>query len=307
MKNSEDNYQNLLETSIVNINGEILKAEQAKISVFDRGFLFGDSIYDVTYTKDGNIIFFEDHIDRIYNSARLLGMSLFVSRDHIIKETIKTLKHSKIKNAYVRIIITRGETDITLDPNTSFKNNLIIIVRPQKVHPKEFYENGINLCISSVLRNNIKAIDPKAKSGNYLNNVMAMSEAKNLGYDDALMVNEKNEITEGTSFNIWFVKNNVIKTPHEKAGLLKGITREKIISLCRKNQLNLQIDNCYTEEIESYDEAFISSSTRGLIPVRTINNKKFLPPNEMKIYQKLSTLYNELVVGDKNNGQYNYL
>ena len=176
----QQKYEELITHSFVNINGDITPAQDAKISIFDRGFLYGDSIYEVTYSDEGSLIFLNEHIDRLYHSAKLLQMHIFLSREVIIDQIIKTCQISKLPQAYIRIILTRGETHITLDPNASFKNNLIIIVKPLPKHSPQFYQSGINLIIPDILRNDIKSVDPNAKSGNYLNNVMAMNAAKKL-------------------------------------------------------------------------------------------------------------------------------
>ena len=146
MSTLESNYQNFLNESYANVNGVITKAEEAKVTVFDRGFLYGDSIYEVTYSENGCLLFFDEHMDRLYNSARLLDMTIFMSREEITKQALLTLKHSAIPIAYIRIILTRGETQISLDPNISFKNNLVIIVKPlprTQIPLRRQYENFV--------------------------------------------------------------------------------------------------------------------------------------------------------------------
>ena len=298
----------LYDTAYVNINGEICRPQDAMISIFDRGFLYGDSIYEVTYSEKGCLLFFEEHLDRLFNSAELLNMHIFLSREEIISEALKTLKASKLERAYIRIIITRGETAITLDPNSSFKNNFVIIVKPQPEYPIEMYEKGIKLFIASVQRNDVKAVNPNAKSGNYLNNVMAISEAKDKGYDDAIMVNKNGDITEGTTFNIWMVSKGVIYTPPKESGLLKGITRAKVIELCRKHNLELKVEAFGTNDILNADEIFITSSTKGIMAVSKINDH--ITGESLKdwpMIQKLSTLYKQRAEEEINTAKYFYL
>lgn len=294
-------------TSLVNINGEITPARDAKISIFDRGFLYGDSIYEVTYGADHSLLFLDEHIERLYNSAKLLDMKIFYSKDEIVDQVLKTLKTSKLQDVYVRIIVSRGETEITLDPNSSFKNNLVIIVRPRVAHPLINYQKGISLFIPNTIRNDIKAVNPNAKSGNYLNNVMAMSEAKDYGADDAVMINHKSEVTEGTSFNIWIVKDKTIITPPASSGLLKGITREKLIELCKEKSLNIQIRSFGKDELLSADEVFISSSTRGIMPVRKVNENVYGNSiNDWPITNSLTTIYTHKVNEEKQKNRYKY-
>jgi branched-chain amino acid aminotransferase len=293
--------------TIVNINGIISEAKDAKVSIFDRGFLYGDSIYEVTYGKDNSLIFLEEHINRLFNSAKLLSMKIFFKKEEIIQEILKTLAHTKLKDVYIRIILTRGETAITLDPNSSFRNNLIIIARPKAFHPKKNYENGISLYIPGILRNDIKSVNPNAKSGNYLNNVMAMSEAKEYGADDAVMINHDNEVTEGTTFNIWMVRDGTLFTPPITSGLLKGITRDKIIELCSENNLSLQVIKFGKQDLLDAQEVFITSSTRGVMPVNKVNEKEYGKSiKDWPITRNMMNLYAKKVEQEKDELKYLY-
>ena len=277
----------------ININGIITPKEDAKISIFDRGFLFGDSIYEVTYTTERSILFVNEHLDRLYQSANLIQMEIKLNRESIINEVLKTLKASNIDEAYIRIIITRGESEISLDPTNTEKNNLIIIVKPRPQYSKDLYLKGMSLKIVSVLRNDARAINPSAKSGNYLNNIMALKEAKTFGFDDALMMNNDNYLTEGTTFNIWMIKENTLYTPPVESGLLEGITREKVIQVCNENNISFKLKNISETDILSADEVFITSSTRGIMPVFKINDTIY---SEKSMIDKLAKLYKELVL-----------
>jgi branched-chain amino acid aminotransferase len=305
--NNKEKLHKLYEESLVNVNGVITKAEEAKISVFDRGFLYGDSIYEVTYSEDYCIYFLDEHLDRLYQSANIINLEIFLNRDELIKEIIKTLKESKIAQAYIRLIITRGETEITLDPNSSFKNNYIIIVKPKPIYNENFYSKGLKLALVSSLSNSSNPNKQTAKSGNYLNNVLAMNEAKQKNFDDALMINNHGDITEGTTFNIWMVKDNIIYTPPIESGLLKGITREKIIQICSENNLTLKMEKFSPKDILNADEVFITSSGRQVMPIYKINDKIYGEGiNEWKMIKLLSTKYKELVEKYKCKKEYTY-
>ncbi len=306
--NEEQQYHLLTDQSTVNINGDITPARDAKISIFDRGFLYGDSIYEVTYSHNGSLIFLNEHIDRLFHSAKLLDMEVFLKREEIIQEILKTTKASKLSNAYVRIILTRGETTITLNPYSSFKNNLIIIVKPKTEHPDHFYKTGIKLFIPDVLRNQIKSVDPNAKSGNYLNNVMAMAAAKNYGADDAVMINSKNEITEGTTFNIYAVIGGSLLTPDVKSGLLKGITRQKVLEICEEESIPIQVTSFTPEKLLSADEVFITSSTRGIMPVGRINDHKYgTDLNDCPMTHRIANLYQSKIEIEISKKEFTYL
>jgi len=194
--------------SIVNINGDLFPPSDAKISIFDRGFLFGDSVYEVTRSYDGVIFLLEEHLNRLWNSARLLSMTIPWSKEQLKDEIKKAIKHLKLKNVYIRLIVTRGEGEINLDPQASHNHNFIIIVKEQKDNPSWWYDDGVSLHIPDVMRNPQKALDPNIKSGNYLNNVMALIKAKEKNAFDAVMLNKDGMITEGSVSNIWMIKNN---------------------------------------------------------------------------------------------------
>ncbi len=307
MKN-KNNYQSLLDLSLVSVNGEIQASKDARIPIFDRGFLYGDSIYEVVYSRDGQVIFLDEHLDRLYESASLLRMDLFFTREELVNDILLLLKASTLKAAYLRIVVTRGETEITLNPDSSFHNNIVLITKPKPIYPPKFYTHGMHLQITSVESNHIKSTNPNAKSGNYLNNVMAMGEAKMRGADDAIMLNGKGQVTEGPTFNIWMVKDNTLYTPPGDSGLLKGITRDKLIYLCGENNISLKIE-CFTPEfLYTADEVFITSSTRGIIPVYQIDDQVYGQSiDDWPVTLKLSRIYEKLILKQLGNSKYKYL
>jgi len=299
MKSNNSFFDN----TFININGEIVSPQNAKISVLDRGFLYGDSVYEVAYSKNRKLFFFEDHLNRLYTSANLLQMNITYTRDELIKECLKTLKVSNITNAYIRIILTRGESELSLDPTQSKKNNLVIIVKPKPQHNQDFYRSGIKLKVVSILRNDSRSTNPEAKSGNYLNNVMAITEAKNLGFNDAIMLNSDQNITEGSSFNVWLIKSDIVFTPSANAGLLLGITREKIIEICNTNNIKLIIKDLTVQDVSEADEAFITSSTREVMPIGLIDDKVFdLKQNNTT--KRLQALFKEFLLSRSNGLEY---
>ena len=285
-----------LENAWANVNGIILPAGDAKISIFDRGFLYGDSIYEVSYAKNGQVLFLPEHLDRLENSASLLQMNIDLDRETIESEIYKTVNKLSDSLIYIRIIITRGESDLSLAPQNDLKNNMIIIANPLSPPPAKLYEQGMKLMTSSFLRTSSKSVDPNAKSGNYLNNILAVSEAKRMGFDDAIMLNHDMQITEGTTFNIFIVQNNTLYTPSLKSGLLKGITRQKIIEICKKHQINMLEQRLFMKDLEKAEEVFITSSTRGVMPVSQIDQNTY--PNSIltnSLTRNIHKLYLDLI------------
>ena len=292
--------------TIININGNITPPEEARISVFDRGFLFGDSVYEVTYSKNRSFIFMDEHLDRLWNSAALIGMNVQISREELIERILKTAKASNIDEAYVRIVITRGEGELNIGPG-EFKQNVVIFIKPNIVYPQELYDKGLNLALAQRPRNDRRSLDPNAKSGNYLNNVLAVQEAKKAGADDAIMANLNGEITEGSTFNIWMVKDGKALTPHPESGLLKGITRQKVLEICKTKGIDCEEAKISIEDLSNADEIFITSSTKGVMPVYKLQGKTYAETSAQRpVTQKLWENYRELVNEHINKGLYTY-
>lgn len=300
--NNEAQFNSLVEKSTVFINGEYFPAQEAKISVFDRGFLYGDSIYEVCYSEDGQLQFYKEHLNRLHRSAELLHMTMWLSDDQITEQVKQTLKKSELKDAYLRIVLTRGESVISLDPGTSFRNNLITIVKPKVVIPVEFYTDGVELYLTEILRNDPRTVDPNAKSGNYLNNVLAINDAKKQGAYDAIMVNAAGFVTEGTTFNVWMIKDGIITTPPVESGLLAGITRKKILEIGDSQKIPMVVKDFTPEDLYEADEAFITSSTRKIIPVRKIAHKVYSKP--WKHTSKLMEIFNTYLMENKDRIHY---
>lgn len=293
-------------STCININGQILSPSEAKISVFDRGFLFGDSVYEVTYSHKGSFLFLDEHLDRLWNSAALINMDLQISRADLVSMILETAKASNIQDCYVRVIVTRGEGELNIGPG-DFNQNIVIYVKPNIVYPDSLYEKGLNLVLAKRPRNDRRSLDPNAKSGNYLNNVLAVQEARALGADDAIMANIEGNVTEGSTFNIWMVKDGIIKTPHPINGLLKGITRQKVLEICEREGLNHEEAVFSIEELKNADEIFITSSTKGVMPVYMLDGKTYATcASERPITEKLSHLYRSLVHEYLENGPYSY-
>ncbi len=285
--------------SLVSINGVLTPPEEAMVSIFDRGFLYGDSVYEVTLTYNDTPFLLKEHLDRLWRSATGIGMEIAWSREKIsafIHEGLQEFK--KISDAsrfYIRLIITRGGGEIGLDPSLSEGQNLFIIFKPLPEPIKEQYEKGVDLVVTEILRNPKKAMDPNVKSGNYLNNVMALKQAREKGAYDAVMLNENGYVTESTSANIWIVLGNKIITPPIEAGILGGITRQTLIDIGLAKGLNVKEQNFTADTLCSADEVFITSSTREVLPVTQINGQRIGEGKPGKVTLKLHQLYKEFV------------
>lgn len=261
---------------VISINGQILDHEaDAKISVLDRGFLYGDSVYEVTEVRDGKIGFLKEHLERLQNSALKMHMHLqlsFKEYERRIIEVATKLHEAGHDRCYIRLVVTRGEGEITLDPQAASNQNVIIIGKELPENPRTWYDDGVEVIIASTLRNPVKSMDPNIKSGNYLNNILAYNEAKEAGYFDAIMLNQDGNVTECTTSNIWIVKDGIFKTPPIAAGLLKGITRENVIRILGEQGMPFEEVNFTGSELKEADECFLTSSTKYLVPIVKVDD-----------------------------------
>ncbi len=284
--------------TLVNINGEIFPPEKAVISVFDRSFLFGDSVYDVTRSYDGVLFNLEEHLDRLWNSAKLIGMPIKWSKEKIKDEISKTIEQLNTKNAYIRVVITRGEDSTSIALSEHLENNIIIFAKEFPENPKWWYEKGVYVKTASILRNDKQALDPNIKSGNYLNNILALKEV-NQQHDqnvfDAIMLNQDGMVTESTISNVWIVKDGMIITPKLSIGILQGITRETIFKIAKKENLKLEERNFSIDEMKNAKEAFLSSSTREIIPIRQVDDSVIGDGKPGKTTHKVIKLYRDFI------------
>lgn len=280
----------------VNVNGSLFDPakDTPVISAYDRGFLFGDSIYEVVKTQNRQLVFWPEHYERLVESAKKIGMELPFSYDEITNEILKTLKASDEPSAYTRLVVSRGNVkEFSLNPeDTHSKGNYVIFVRDMAKLPKDSYTKGVEMTVSSVQRNSVKALDPAIKSGNYLNNLLAHKEAQERQVYDAIMLNERDEVVEGPTFNLFFVKDDVYYTPHLAGGMLKGITRKVLIKALESAGKKVQEKTLFLDDLKNADECFATSSTKELVPITKIDDTVY--GNEAgKGYKEARALYDQ--------------
>lgn len=292
------------EVVLVNINGELCSRENAKISIFDRGMLYGDSVYDVTLSF-GDVLFMgEDHINRLWQSAEGLYIFPHFTKEFLVQEIKRTLKEAKLDASYIRIMLTRGEGELGLHPEENLKTTYIIVLQRHENYPLSYYQEGIHIAYATVIRNDSRAIDPNIKSGNYLNNLMALMSVKEKNVHEAIMLNKEGYITECTTSNIWCVKDGALFTPAESVGILSGITRSKILSFAKDLGIKVCEENLRTIDLEASDECFITSTGRGIFPVTMLEGKPFGDGKPGTITKKLMQTYQEYVEKHLKNSGY---
>ena len=254
---------------LINLNGHV--AETAQVSVLDRGFLYGDSVYEVVRTFRGRHFGLKEHLVRLRQSAAYLYMPLPWTDDEIQAEVEKTLAQASWLESYVRIVVSRGtESFISLQPGADLQASLLIVISEIGPEPT-LSEKGLHLVIPRRIRNHPDALNPAAKTGNYLNNILALLESQQMGADDALLLNVDGQVTEATTSNFWIVKDGVVLTPPAEVGILQGITRLFILKLLDRLGIPYAEKILMPSDCAEIQEAFLSSSVRLIMPVRQIN------------------------------------
>ncbi|MCL0051483.1 aminotransferase class IV [Thermodesulfovibrionales bacterium] len=257
------------------LNNRTVPEEEAMVSVFDHGFLYGDGIYETLRVYGGVVFMMDEHIQRLYRSASLIGLNISRRPQDIKLAIYETLQANFLKNAYVRLTVSRGYGPPGLDPALCKEPTFVVIASAIKDYPASLYSTGIKLIVSTVKRNLKEAIDPRIKSLNFLNNILAKIEAKQEGADDAVMLNSGCYITECTTSNIFFVKDGFLLTPSIGCGILDGITRAVVIELAARNGIAVKEGEFTTGELYMASEVFITNTTMEVVPVCRIAKVDF--------------------------------
>ncbi|HEY5569429.1 MAG TPA: aminotransferase class IV [Gammaproteobacteria bacterium] len=260
--------------NVTNVDGAIVPTSEARVPVMDRGFLYGDSIYEVFRTYQGVPLFYEEHWRRFENSARLIHLNIGFSLDEVteqIRATIAASGAAELKlDAYVRFIVTRGDGPMDLVPGKDSRNRLVIIVKGIPKWKEILYSRGIDVAVVGTRRNPRHALDPNIKGGNYLNNVLGAMEARALGAEDCLMLNDAGLVTEASNSNVFFVIDGALLTPSQTAANLRGITKAGVHEACKAHGLATRETEIPVADARRADECFLTSATREVMPVRTL-------------------------------------
>jgi branched-chain amino acid aminotransferase len=256
------------------LDGAIVPESEARISVYDHGFLYGDGIYETMRSYEGVVFMLDRHLERLRRSASLIKLRL--PEDAYLKDAVlRALRSNKLADAYVRITVSRGKGPIGLDPGLCGEPTLIVFAEQFRPYPESLYREGVKLIIAGTRRNLAAAIDPKIKSLNFLNNILAKIEAKEMGAYEAVMLNGEGFMAEGTVSNIFFVAGGALCTPSAEAGILDGITRELVIGLALREDIDVREGKFKPEELLCASEAFFTNTTSEVMPVSAVGEKKY--------------------------------
>jgi len=278
----------------VYINGEWLEKENAKISVFDHGLLYGDGVFEGMRTYHGKIFRLRQHLQRLVESGRAIGLELPMSADELEKAIYETMKVNGLDEAYVRLVVTRGVGDLGLDPESCGTPEVIIITGKLALYPPELYENGLDVIIARTRRNLADALNPRIKSLNYLNNILAKCEATAAGLKEALMLNADGFIAEATGENIFIVKDGVLETPPTDAGILVGITRQAVMELAEQRGITVRERQLSPDDIYDADECFLTGSAAEMAPVVKVDGRPIGTGKPGPVMKKMLQAFREL-------------
>jgi branched-chain amino acid aminotransferase len=278
---------------LVKIDGvSYRRPEDAKISVFDHGFLFGDSVYETLRTHGGRAFQTGPHLARLARSARGISLELgqpLAALAAMIDEAVA--EHGGTGERYIRFVVTRGVGKLSIDPVSCARPTIVIIVKELDDWPEAHYTRGIALQLVSTRRNSRGTTDPSIKTGNYLNNVLAIIEARKAGADDAVMENVEGHLTESTTSNLFFVREGALYTPSLETGILEGITRSDVIAIARERGIRVHEGAYAADELRRADEAIITSTTRGIMPIGTLDGRPLGDPARRPVTDRLRAAY----------------
>jgi len=279
----------------VYINGKLHDKTDAKISVYDHGLLYGDGVFEGIRVYSGKVFRLAEHVERLYDSARSIGLEIPIGRDEMTQAVEDTVRANTAGDAYIRLVVTRGVGTLGLDPRKCHPN-VIIIVDGISLYPKELYEHGLEIITAATIRSHPAALSPRVKSLNYLNNILAKMEAIRAGCLEALMLNHKGEVAECTGDNVFVVKHGRIRTPPLDAGILEGVTRNAVIELAGAG-IPLQESALVRHDIYTADELFLSGTAAELIPVVKCDGRPIGAGKPGPVFRQLRELFLTLVRG----------
>lgn len=279
----------------VYLNGELVPQEEAKISVFDHGVLYGDGVFEGIRAYNRRIFKLDEHVERLYNSAKIIMLEIPISQEEFKKAIISVCKANEIVDGYIRPVVTRGAGTLGLSPWLCPKPNIFVIADTIKLYPDEYYEKGLPIVTVPTRRNLAEAVNPIVKSLNYLNNILAKIEAKNAGAEEAIMINQDGYVAECTGDNIFMIKKGVLYTPPVYMGVLPGITRATVMDLATEMGIKVVEMPITRGELFIADEVFLTGTAAEVVPISSIDGRKIGNGSVGPLTKKLIDRFKEYV------------
>jgi branched-chain amino acid aminotransferase len=256
------------------VDGKLYSKDEAKVSVFDHGFLYGDGVFEGIRVYDGNVFRLKEHLQRLYASAKTIALEIPMPLDAMLQAVVDTVAANEARDAYVRLVVSRGAGDLGIDPSNCERPTVVIIVGAIKLYPAELQEQGVTLITSSLRRMPLDSVDPRIKSLNYLNNILGKIEAKRAGAHEAVMLNHQGLVAECTADNLFLVVDGVVKTPELIHGALPGITRACVLELAAS--LGIPTAQCALamHDVYNADEAFVTGTGAEIVGAVSADGRK---------------------------------
>lgn len=279
------------------LNGKLVEKKDAKVSVFDHGFLYGDGVFEGIRTYKRNVFRLKEHIERLFESAHTLMLKIPLTKQQMIDAIVKTLKANNLSDGYLRVIVSRGEGDLGLDPRKCKGEGTVIIIADKiTLYPEDLYRRGMEIITVPTVRNLNEAVNPQLKSLNYLNNILAKIEATNSGYAEALMMDAQGYVAECTGDNVFIVKKGELLTPPNAR--LRGITRDAVMALAKKAKIPTCEKLMTRHEIFTADECFLTGTAAEIIPVVKVDSRVISSGKPGPITLKLIKAFHTITTKD---------
>ncbi len=280
------------------LNGKFVEKEKAVVSVFDHGLLYGDGVFEGIRVYNHLVFRLKEHIDRLYRSADAIELKVPMTKTDAMEAVLNTLKENKLKDAYIRFVVTRGAGDLGLDPRKCPKATVFIITDKISLYPEEFYQKGLKIITATTRRNHPKALDGRIKSLNYLNNILAKIDAIKSGTVEAIMLTHDGFVAECTGDNIFIVKGGVVMTPPVDVGALEGITRDAVMDIARRMDMPCREKMLVMENVYAADEVFLTGTAAEIVPVVEIDERRIGKGVPGDITRRLEKEFKELTKTD---------
>ena len=254
------------------VDGKYLPKDEASVSIYDHGFLYGDGVYEAIRAYDGLVFKLREHVDRLYESAKSIKIEIPMSREEMGRLVVDVLRKNQLMNSYIRIVVSRGRGKMGVDPRNCSKPTVVVMVEPRE---PLFGSNvkGITAIVSSLRRTPSWSLDPRIKTLNYLNNIMAKIEAIEAGVEEAIMLNEQGHVAETSTENIFVVKNGIVSTPHPSEGVLRGITRDAVIAVIKELRYPFEERALTVHELYNADEILVTGTAAEVVPIVRISGR----------------------------------
>jgi branched-chain amino acid aminotransferase len=280
---------------LIFMNDRIVPEDEARVSVFDHGLLYGDGVFEGLRSYSGKVFRLEAHLDRLWQSARAIRLEIPILKDALAAAVNETLAANGLVDGYVRLVVTRGAGSLGLDPGKTSNPQVIVIADTISLYPAEFYDRGLRIVTASTQRTSPAALSPRIKSLNYLNNIMAKIEGLQAGCVEALMLNHKGEVAECTGDNVFCVRSGVLLTPPADAGILEGITRNAVMELAASAGIPYREQTLTRHDLYTADECFLTGTAAEVVPVVEIDGRVIGNGTPGEISRRLKDDFHRLV------------